>query len=40
MKKLPAQKLRRYSRCVAENEENSPWIPYHVDMGYNREKKE
>ena len=26
----------KYSLCVAENEEQSPWEPYHVDLGYHR----
>ena len=24
----------KYSYCVAENEEDSPWAPYHVEKGY------
>ena len=24
----------KYSYCVAENEEESPWAPYHVEKGY------
>ena len=24
----------KYSLCFAENEEQSPWEPYHVDLGY------
>ncbi|MBI2986348.1 MAG: hypothetical protein HYY45_06230 [Deltaproteobacteria bacterium] len=24
----------KYTYCIAENEENSPWIPLHVEMGY------
>lgn len=24
----------KYSYCIAENEEASPWAPYHVDKGY------
>ncbi|MFQ5872982.1 MAG: hypothetical protein ACE5JL_04180 [Dehalococcoidia bacterium] len=27
----------KYSMCVAENEEDSPWQPYHVEQGYNPE---
>jgi len=25
---------RKFSHCVAENEEDSPWEPYHVELGY------
>jgi hypothetical protein len=28
----------KYSMCVAENERSSPWNPYHVDLGYDREQ--
>lgn len=28
----------KYSMCVAENEEESPWMPYHVEHGYSREE--
>jgi hypothetical protein len=28
----------KYSMCLAENEENSPWSPYHVDMGYSKDE--
>jgi hypothetical protein len=24
----------RYTYCIAENEEDSPWPPYHVDLGF------
>lgn len=24
----------KYSYCVAENEEDSPWVPFHVEKGY------
>ena len=24
----------KYSYCIAENEESSPWAPYHVEQGY------
>ena len=27
----------KYSMCLGENEEENPWGPYHVDMGYRRE---
>ena len=27
----------KYSFCIAENEEASPWAPYHVDRGYRPE---
>ena len=27
----------KYSFCIAENEEQSPWAPYHVDQGYRSE---
>jgi hypothetical protein len=27
----------KYSMCVAENEEQSPWEPYHVEQGYDRD---
>lgn len=27
----------KYSLCVAENELQSPWEPYHVEMGYHRD---
>jgi hypothetical protein len=27
----------KYSACVAENEEASPWPPYHVEHGFDRE---
>jgi hypothetical protein len=26
----------KYSMCLAENEKESPWIPYHVENGYDR----
>ena len=28
---------RKFSMCVAENEEQSPWEPYHVEKGFDRE---
>jgi hypothetical protein len=28
----------KWSMCVAENEDASPWNPYHVDHGYDREE--
>lgn len=28
----------KYSMCVAENEERSPWAPYHVDAGFGRDE--
>ena len=28
---------RKFSQCVAENEADSPWRPYHVDQGYGPE---
>ncbi len=31
---LPA----KFGMCLAENEEASPWPPYHVDQGYRREQ--
>jgi hypothetical protein len=35
---LPCQSIPgRYSWCFAENEENSPWTPLHVDLGYSAE---
>ncbi len=27
----------KYSLCVAENEDQSPWDPYHVEKGYSRD---
>lgn len=27
----------KYSLCVAENEQRSPWEPYHVELGYTRD---
>jgi len=27
----------KYTFCIAENEEASPWAPYHVDQGYTEE---
>jgi len=27
----------KYSMCVAENEEDSPWPPFHVDKGYDKD---
>jgi hypothetical protein len=27
----------KYTMCLGENEEESPWEPYHVDLGYTRE---
>ena len=27
----------KFSLCVAENEQQSPWEPYHVEMGYARD---
>jgi hypothetical protein len=27
----------KYSLCAAENEQQSPWEPYHVEMGYPRD---
>ncbi|MBI2910368.1 MAG: hypothetical protein HYX92_22210 [Chloroflexi bacterium] len=27
----------KYSFCIAENEDNSPWAPLHVDRGFDRE---
>jgi hypothetical protein len=29
---------RKFSMCVAENEENSPWEPWHVEHGFQREQ--
>jgi hypothetical protein len=26
----------KYSFCIAENEEENPWEPYHVEMGFNK----
>jgi hypothetical protein len=26
----------KYSMCIAENEDSSPWEPYHVSLGYER----
>jgi hypothetical protein len=26
----------KYSMCLAENEKESPWVPYHVEKGYDR----
>jgi hypothetical protein len=26
----------KYTMCVGENEEESPWTPYHVDLGFER----
>jgi hypothetical protein len=28
---------RKFIQCVAENEEASPWDPFHVDRGFNRD---
>ena len=28
----------KYSMCIAENEEDSPWEPYHVEQGYRPEE--
>ena len=28
----------KFGMCIAENEELSPWQPYHVDLGYDREE--
>jgi len=28
---------RKFSHCVAENEEDSPWEPFHVEHGFSRE---
>ena len=28
----------KYSMCIAENEDDSPWEPYHKDMGYSKEQ--
>ena len=28
---------RKFSLCVAENEDESPWEPYHVDKGYDKD---
>ena len=27
----------KYSYCIAEDEENSPWEPFHVERGFDRE---
>ena len=29
--------MRRFTGCVAENEEASPWEPFHVEHGFNRD---
>jgi hypothetical protein len=28
----------KYTMCLGENEEESPWTPYHVDLGYDRQQ--
>lgn len=28
----------KYSMCLGENEEASPWVPFHVDRGFDREQ--
>ena len=28
----------KFSNCIAENEEESPWEPFHVDMGFGRDQ--
>jgi hypothetical protein len=28
----------KFGMCIAENEEVSPWQPYHMDLGYQREE--
>lgn len=28
---------RKFGMCVAENEAESPWVPYHVEKGYDRD---
>jgi hypothetical protein len=28
----------KYTMCMGENEEESPWTPYHVDLGYPRDQ--
>ena len=28
----------KYSMCIAENEEDSPWEPYHTDKGYDKDE--
>ncbi|MFM0500420.1 UGSC family (seleno)protein [Paraburkholderia caffeinilytica] len=28
----------KYSMCIAENEERSPWNPYHVDAGFEKDE--
>ncbi len=28
----------KFGMCIAENEEASPWTPYHVDQGYRRDE--
>jgi hypothetical protein len=29
---------RKFIQCIAENEEMSPWDPFHVDQGFNRDE--
>ena len=26
----------KFGMCISENEEDSPWDPYHVDLGYDK----